>query len=437
MGSSEFSDYSFLIVDDVRICRMNVMAILKNIGNKTIHYASNGLEAITILENSSLKIDCIIADFKMPAMNGLQLLKSIRTGAVQNTRGDLPMVILTGFGEDVLVELAIKLDVNSFMLKPPNQRVLLERLQKIMTDVPSKDNHLQSFDFYKNIDIDTPVTEILKDEPSSLHRVKSFSPVDQGSSKNIYYTLESCPENKMLAEPLYSKNGRILFDTGTILTSRHLTQLHGLRDIGLWDAEIGVLSGLDSNVISEINLESFTKLTNDLHRPSFDRIGKLNIGCAINCMRCTTIFPPSQEILRKHNQRSISILLCPACSKRDDDLICASVTYMILKGGFPASPQKLISSFFTYDPSLNNQSHDPFQTLRTTYGGDSLSEVDIVYWIQNNYLRYNEEDNKLFCRIDKILSSPERVRLLGKVGLLAQRMASKQTQLLTHGKSEI
>lgn len=442
MGSNVFADYSFLIVDDVRICRMNVMAILKNFGSKSIHYASNGAEAISILEDPSMKIDCIIADFKMPAMNGLQLLKAIRTGAVQNTRYDLPLVMLTGFGEDVLVGLAIKLDVSTFLLKPPNQRILLEQIQNIFTDILSKDHHLQPIDFYKKIDVNTLVTDLLKDEPSSLLRVESSGAINQGGSEKVSYMLESFPENKVLAEPLYSKKGRILFDAGTILTNRHLTQLRGLKDIGLWDAEIWVLSGQikseqsgstsAANKISDKNLRSFAAQAVELHKPSFDRMGKLNIGCIINCMRCSAIFPPSQEILRKHNQRDICILLCPACSKRDDELICACVKYMLLKGGFPAQPQMVISSFFAYDSSINNESEDPFRIVRKTYRDDPLSEVDIIYWIKNNYLLFNEEDNKISCRIDKILSSPDRVQMLGKMGLQARQMASKQSRASIH-----
>ena len=178
------------------------MAILKNFGSKAIHYASNGVEAISILEDSSLNVDCIIADFKMPVMNGLQLLKNIRSGMVQNTRCDLPVAMLTGFGEDVLVELAIQLDVSTFLLKPPHQGVLLERLQNIFNDILSNDHHLQSMDFYNNIDVNTPVTDILKDDPSSLLRAESVSPL-RGYSEKVSYMLESFPENKVLAIPLF------------------------------------------------------------------------------------------------------------------------------------------------------------------------------------------------------------------------------------------
>jgi len=436
MGEINLANYSFLIVDDVRICRLNVMAILKNLGSKTFSYASNGIEAIAALEDTSLKVDCVIADFKMPGMNGLQLLKAVRCGSIKNTRRELPVAMLTGCGDEILVGLAIKLDVHTFLLKPPNQQVLEARLQNILVDDQSYESWIKPVEFYEAIDVNTPVTDLLKDDLSSIRNVGSSIP--STTADEILYQLETVPENNILARPLNTENGRILFARGTILTNRHLTQLKGLKDIGLWDSDIWVMSGRTKSNLpgsdksttrkKQINLLAVALEKGDLQKCTFDRLGKLSIGNSVSCMRCSTSFAPPHEIVRRHNQRELIVLLCPDCSKRDDELMCACAKLMILEGGLPIQEEKLLQAFFSRDRTLPNAEEDPFLTLRETYGDDPLSSIDIMYWVQTTYFNLNVMDNKLQCRIDRIMANPERVRLLGKTGMVGKQMAEKHAQ---------
>lgn len=78
-----------LIVDDEKEIR-DSLAIRYKLKGYDVHTAENGKAALDILYNE--KINIVISDIKMPVMNGVELMKEIRT--------ELPMVkviMITGY----------------------------------------------------------------------------------------------------------------------------------------------------------------------------------------------------------------------------------------------------------------------------------------------------------------------------------------------------
>ncbi len=65
-----------LIVDDFATMRKVIRNILKQIGFENIVEAEDGVAALKMLK--SQKIDFIIADWNMPNMTGMELLKAVR-----------------------------------------------------------------------------------------------------------------------------------------------------------------------------------------------------------------------------------------------------------------------------------------------------------------------------------------------------------------------
>lgn len=78
-------------------------------------------EAMIALEESDA-VDCIVADYRMPEINGLQLLERIRT-----EHSDLPFVLITGEGSEAVAATAIDAGVTDYLVKDPSvdQTVLL------------------------------------------------------------------------------------------------------------------------------------------------------------------------------------------------------------------------------------------------------------------------------------------------------------------------
>lgn len=88
--------------------------------------AQNGAEALEYLEEES--IDLVLADIKMPVMDGLELLRRIR-GSEKNR--DIYFIILSGYADFQYAQEAIKYSCNDYILKPVEKEKLIQALQKV------------------------------------------------------------------------------------------------------------------------------------------------------------------------------------------------------------------------------------------------------------------------------------------------------------------
>ena len=99
-----------LVVDDeVKMRRLLEMS-LKNMGYEVV-MASDGMEALAFCDEAPF--DLILTDLKMPRMDGLQLLRSLRE------RGeDVPVIVLTAFGTIETAVEAMKLGASDYIIRP-------------------------------------------------------------------------------------------------------------------------------------------------------------------------------------------------------------------------------------------------------------------------------------------------------------------------------
>ena len=103
---------SILIVDDQDGIRFLLNEVFQNEGLIT-YTASNGIEALKIFEEKQL--DCILLDVKMPGMDGIEILNTIR-----KTNQYIPVYMMTAYGEQDLIDSANKLNIEKFFTKPFN-----------------------------------------------------------------------------------------------------------------------------------------------------------------------------------------------------------------------------------------------------------------------------------------------------------------------------
>jgi CheY-like chemotaxis protein len=113
--NTAFDQITVLLVDDEHFSRAVVSKMLRHMGFAEVVVALDGHQAIEILNSRPIHI--VITDFRMPGIHGLDLLKRIRTGRTYAAR-NLPCAMLTSYAERHLVNLAIVLDVDSFLAKP-------------------------------------------------------------------------------------------------------------------------------------------------------------------------------------------------------------------------------------------------------------------------------------------------------------------------------
>lgn len=125
--SSHFSSASVLVVDDSYTMRRIIKNILEKIGMGTIHEASNGKEALEILNRGG--VDILITDWNMPEMDGLALVKAVRSS---DKFGKLPILMVTTENAKDDILNALRSGVDNYAVKPFTQEVIEEKVSKLL-----------------------------------------------------------------------------------------------------------------------------------------------------------------------------------------------------------------------------------------------------------------------------------------------------------------
>jgi DNA-binding response OmpR family regulator len=116
-----------LIVDDDSNNQRVLNYTLRKAAYETLT-APNGETALRLLNDSS--VDLAIVDFAMPVMDGITLLKHIRA---ENKFEKLPVIILTGSGDDEERILAEGMGIQGFLNKPASSKMVLKIVNNILT----------------------------------------------------------------------------------------------------------------------------------------------------------------------------------------------------------------------------------------------------------------------------------------------------------------
>lgn len=117
----------FLVVDDSPTMRRIVVNALRGFGYEDVVEAGDGQEALAKMYTEN--VDCVITDWNMPNMNGLELTKAIRG---DSNFSSLPILMVTtrGLKQDIVEALQAK--VNNYIVKPFTPAVLKEKLEGIL-----------------------------------------------------------------------------------------------------------------------------------------------------------------------------------------------------------------------------------------------------------------------------------------------------------------
>ncbi len=150
--------YNVLLVDD----ELDILETLnKNIdwssfGVETVLTASSGKVALQKLEE--LSVNLVITDIKMPGMDGLSLLREIRTKYPH-----IRCIILSSYREFSYAQEAINLGVENYLLKPINSEELNSTIQNCLTNLEMDKQVMRSL-FMDNILHRWVTNDISKDE---------------------------------------------------------------------------------------------------------------------------------------------------------------------------------------------------------------------------------------------------------------------------------
>lgn len=113
--------YRIVIADDEALICMDLREMLEEAGHIVVGVGSDGVEALDLVKEK--KPDLVILDVKMPRLDGIQTAKMI---AHDNAA---PVVLLTAFGDEDIIEKAKKSMVFGYVMKPVDERNLFPAIQ--------------------------------------------------------------------------------------------------------------------------------------------------------------------------------------------------------------------------------------------------------------------------------------------------------------------
>lgn len=121
------ADYTCLVVEDSPMMRQLIVFALSRVRNLTVVEADDGVDALKKLAGG--RFDLIITDINMPIMDGLKLVKRIRSDAVHK---DVPIMIITTEGAAEDRQRALTLGANAYITKPIQAPQVLSKVKDLL-----------------------------------------------------------------------------------------------------------------------------------------------------------------------------------------------------------------------------------------------------------------------------------------------------------------
>jgi response regulator NasT len=110
-----------LIAEDETIIRLDLRALLERAGFEVCAEARDGEEAVALARSE--RPDVAVLDVKMPKLDGIDAARRILD------ENPIPIVMLTAYGQDELVQRAAEAGVFGYLVKPFREQDLLPAIR--------------------------------------------------------------------------------------------------------------------------------------------------------------------------------------------------------------------------------------------------------------------------------------------------------------------
>ena len=117
-----------LLVDDDDDARAMIRLMINRGGFKNTTDTGDPFQAIELIQKGDF--DLIILDWKMPKLDGLGVLKEIRTAGIST-----PVMMLTSEQHAENVQQAIQAGITDYIVKPCTHMTLLKKLSAVVQSI--------------------------------------------------------------------------------------------------------------------------------------------------------------------------------------------------------------------------------------------------------------------------------------------------------------
>ncbi len=120
-------EYTCLVVEDSPMMRQLLVFALSRVKNLKVTEADDGVDGLRKLAGN--KYDVILTDINMPIMDGLKLVKRVRTDPIHK---DTPIVVITTEGSEEDRQRAIALGANAYITKPIQAPQVIAKVKELL-----------------------------------------------------------------------------------------------------------------------------------------------------------------------------------------------------------------------------------------------------------------------------------------------------------------
>lgn len=110
-----------VIADDEAVIRMGLRTMLEEQGYRVVGEAGDGARVVDLVRK--LRPDLVFVDIKMPGMDGLAAAEALAQ------REQVPVIVLTAYGDRVLVDRARRSGAMAYLMKPLRESDLVPAIE--------------------------------------------------------------------------------------------------------------------------------------------------------------------------------------------------------------------------------------------------------------------------------------------------------------------
>ena len=120
---------NILIIDDEELIIRSLRKLLEKEGY-LVFIAKNGQDAVIMAEEENF--DLIVADIRMPGMNGVEAVQSIYQGLDKRNLKRMPFIFITGYADAEIKKKAQTLKPIAYIYKPFDINELVDKVRNIL-----------------------------------------------------------------------------------------------------------------------------------------------------------------------------------------------------------------------------------------------------------------------------------------------------------------
>lgn len=219
-----------IVEDDPMVAKLNAQYLNQMPQLQVVEFFSNGRDALAYLRKNPVEL--AIMDVYMPVFSGVELLRNIRGSGIQTS-----VIMLTAATEMSVVEEALRLGIEDYIIKPFSFQRLQEAVQRYL----SKVSLVKTKDRADQAVVDQLLSNTVSTEAATRDLRKGLNAKTLQSIENL---LRSDPEGDHTCESISAASGL------SKVTVRHY--LNYLIEIGHLNSSIDYETGGRPRVLYQV-----------------------------------------------------------------------------------------------------------------------------------------------------------------------------------------